>query len=258
MDLKLSERRVLITGASKGIGLAIAQRFAAEGCSLRLVARTARDLEQAAQGLRTQARVDTHPADLALPEARDALVAAEPDPDILINSAGAIPSGSLEDVDDARWRAGWDLKVFGAISLCRAYFSRMKARRSGVIINIIGVGGERLDSNYIAGGTGNAALMAFTRALGSTSADHGVRVIGVNPGPVETERLVYMQKVKARTRLGDESRWREFYERMPFGRPATPDEVAASVVFHASDLASYTTGTIVTIDGGIASRGTLP
>jgi hypothetical protein len=260
MDLKLAGRTALITGGSKGIGFAVAQRFAEAGCRLCLAARSRQDLSEAAAILRKTANVDvqTFALDLARPDDRDTLVAACADADILINNAGGIPGGTIEDVDDARWRAAWDLKVFGYVNLSRAFFARMKARRSGVVINVIGVGGERLDAGYIAGATGNAALMAFTRALGSTSLDHGVRVLGVNPGPVETERFVKLQMSKAKAKLGDENRWREFYANMPLGRAATPDEIAATVVFLASDLSAYTSGTIVTIDGGIANRGSLP
>ena len=260
MDLGLAGRQALVTGSSKGIGFAVAQRLAAEGVHVTLVARSADELAQAAQRIRSASpvQVGVIAADLSDPVARARVIAERGGVDILVNSAGSIPAGTIEEVDDERWRAAWDLKIFGCISLARACFTQMKARRSGVILNVIGTAGERLDAGYIAGSTGNAALMAFTKALGSTSADVGVRVVGINPGPVETDRLVYLQKVKARKRLGDESRWRELYSAMPFGRAATPDEVAATMVFLASDLSGYTTGTIVTIDGGIANRGTLP
>ena len=112
-------------------------------------------------------------------------------------------------------------------------------------------------SAFDAGAGGNAALMAITRALGGNSADVGVRVVGVNPGPVDTERLVGLVRKEAATRLGDADRWRELCKGFPFGRPATVEEIAATVVLLASDLSSYTTGTIVTIDGGIANRGSL-
>jgi 3-oxoacyl-[acyl-carrier protein] reductase len=192
--------------------------------------------------------------DLSDQAARDRLVGAYPDVDILINNAGAIPGGTIFEVDDKAWRAGWDLKVFGYVNLTRAYFGRMSERKSGVIICICGLGGEKLDFGYIAGAAGNASLMAFARAMGGRSVDHGVRVLAVNPGPIETDRTVYLGKIRAKRELGDESRWKESFAHMPFGRPGTVDEVAPMVVFLASDHSSYISGTVVTIDAGIAHR----
>jgi NAD(P)-dependent dehydrogenase (short-subunit alcohol dehydrogenase family) len=256
MDLKLTGRRALVTGGSKGIGLAIGTWLAAEGCDIALVSRSPERLDAEAAKLRKshQVNVRTMAADLAQAADRDKLVQAFPDIDILVNNAGAIPGGALEDVDDATWRAAWDLKVFGYINLTRSYFTRMKERKRGVIINVIGLGGEKLDYNYIAGSVGNASLMAFTRALGGTSPEFGVRVVGINPGPVLTERIEFLNRQRAKKLLGDENRWREAFAKMPFGRPANVDEIAATAVFLASDLASYTSGTIVTIDGGLAHR----
>src|SRR5262249_58556516 len=122
-------------------------------------------------------------ADLSDAAARDRVVAAFPDVDILINNAGAIPGGSIDDVDEKAWRVGWDLKVFGYIGLTRLYLQKMKARRRGVIVNIIGAGGERLDFSYIAGAAGNAGLMAFTRAIGGPTPEFAVRRVGGNPRP---------------------------------------------------------------------------
>jgi NAD(P)-dependent dehydrogenase (short-subunit alcohol dehydrogenase family) len=257
MELNLSGRRVLITGASKGIGLGIARWFAAEGCNLMLAARSSERLDAAAAEIRKTANVEikTIALDLADQTQRDRLVAACPDADILINNAGAIPGGGIFEVDDAAWRTGWELKVFGYVNLTRAYFAKMAERKRGVIINICGVGGERLDAGYIAGAAGNASLMAFSRALGGASVDHGVRVVAVNPGPVETDRVIYLNKERAKRELGDESRWREGFAKMPYGRPATVDEIAPTVVFLASDRAHYISGTVVTIDAGIANRG---
>jgi NAD(P)-dependent dehydrogenase (short-subunit alcohol dehydrogenase family) len=99
--------------------------------------------------------------------------------------------------------------------------------------------------------------MAFTRAMGGTTPNFGVRVLGINPGPVETERVEYLARQRAAT-AGDESKWRESFSKMPFGRPATVDEVAATAVFLVSDLSGYTSGTIVTIDGGMTHAGALP
>ncbi|HEY4773645.1 MAG TPA: short-chain dehydrogenase/reductase [Xanthobacteraceae bacterium] len=259
MDLKLTGRTALITGASKGIGLGIAKWFAGEGVNLGLVARSRDRLDEAAGDVRKSAQVDVRAlaADLSDAAARRLVFEAFADVDILINNAGAIPGGSIEDVDEAAWREGWDLKVFGYIDFTRLYLARMKERRRGVIINIIGAGGEKLSYGYIAGSSANASLMAFTRAIGGTSPDFGVRVVGVNPGPVATERVEYLARQRA-AKAGDESRWRESFVHMPFGRPATVDEIAATVVFLASDLSSYTSGTIVSVDGGLPHRGPLP
>jgi 3-oxoacyl-[acyl-carrier protein] reductase len=257
MELDLAGRKALVTGASKGIGRAVARALAAEGCDLVLVARTAADLDEARNEIRAfrNVAVTTVPLDLSVGDAARSLARDFPDIDILVNNAGAIPGGNLDEIDEPRWRAAWDLKVFGYINLCRAYLALMRERRRGVVVNIIGAAGERLDSAYIAGSTGNAALMAFTRALGGAAPEWGLRVVGINPGPVATERLVMLLKKRAQDRLGDAGRWQELTKTMPFGRPATPEEIAAMAVFLASDRSGYTSGTIITIDGGIANRG---
>ncbi|HJT05580.1 MAG TPA: short-chain dehydrogenase/reductase [Stellaceae bacterium] len=257
MDLGLGGRQALVTGASKGIGRATARVLAAEGCDLVLVARTAADLAAARDEIRAQhnVAVSVAPVDLSQGDAARGLARDFPDIDILVNNAGAIPGGNLEEIDEARWRQAWDLKVFGYVNLARAYFAAMKSRRRGVIVNVIGSAGEKLDAAYIAGSTGNASLMAFTRALGGAAPDAGLRVVGINPGPVATDRLVTLLKKRAQDRLGDAARWQELVKPMPFGRAAKPEEIAAMVAFLASDLSGYTTGTIVTIDGGAANRG---
>src|SRR6516164_697263 len=260
MDLKLTGRSVLITGASKGIGLGVAKWFAGEGVHPRMVARSGDLLATEADAIRksAQVNVETMAVDLADPSARRKVFEAFPDVDIVVNNAGAIPGGTIEDVDEKAWRAGWDLKVYAHVDFTRLYLARMKARQRGVIINIIGAGGEKLTYGYIAGSAGNASLMAFTRAIGGTSPDFGVRVVGVNPGPVMTDRIETLSRKRAATLYGDENRWRETFAKMPFARPATTDEIAAMVVFLASDLSAYTSGTIVTIDGGLAHRGGMP
>jgi NAD(P)-dependent dehydrogenase (short-subunit alcohol dehydrogenase family) len=261
VELNLAGRSALITGASKGIGAGIAKWFAREGVNLHLAARSAEGLASVQKAIRAASQVNVQmlPADLSDAAARRHVFDACPDVDILVNNAGAIPAGPIDKVGEAAWRTGWDLKVFGYIDLTRLYLEPMKARRGGVIINVIGAGGERLDYGYVAGSVGNAALMAFTRAIGGTSPDFGVRVVGINPGPVETERVEYLsRKWTAEAHGGDDRRWRERFSKMPFGRPATVDEVAATAVFLASDLSSYTTGCIVNIDGGLTQRGQLP
>jgi NAD(P)-dependent dehydrogenase (short-subunit alcohol dehydrogenase family) len=260
MDLQLRGKKVLITGASKGIGLACAQGFAAEGAIVHIASRSEIDLQAAADGIVKQFKTEVHlhAMDLGKTENAVALGKTCGDVDILVNNAGAIPSGGIMDVTDQAWRHAWDLKVFGFINLTREVYTRMRERQSGVIVNVIGVAGERHRANYIAGTTGNAGLMAFTRALGSESVDHGIRVVGVNPGRIETERQIDHFKQQALRELGDESRWQELQakvaETLPFKRAGRPDEVSDLVVYLSSARASYLSGTIVTIDCGASLR----
>ena len=259
MDLQLAGKSVLITGASQGIGRAAAMTFAAEGCSLHLAARSAEGLASARQEIlaKHNVGVELHVGDLSTTEAMVKLARACGDVDILINNAGDIPGGPIEALEDADWRRGFDLKVFGYINLTRQVYPRMKARGTGVIINDIGNSGENWDYNYVAGSTGNAAVMSFTKAVGGVSLDYGVRVIGVNPGPIATDRMLRMMKRRARDQLGDEQRWQEFLSHYPGGRMGTAEEVADLMAFLASPRAGYITGTIVTIDGGIAAMGSI-
>ena len=258
MNLELRGKTVLVTGGSKGIGLACARGFAAEGARVHIASRGADGLKAAAEAIQREldAEVTIHAVDLGAPGNAAALGKACGDVDVLVNNAGAIPHGGLTDLDEAKWRHGWELKVFGFFNLTREIYQRMKERGSGVIVNVIGVAGERHRADYIAGTTGNAALMAFTRALGGRSLADNIRVVGVNPGPVETERIVTLMKGIARNRLGDESRYRELMARFPLGRPATTREIADVIAFLASPRSSYTSGVVVTIDGGMcASSG---
>jgi NAD(P)-dependent dehydrogenase (short-subunit alcohol dehydrogenase family) len=256
MDLKLKGKTILITGASQGIGEGCARAFAEEGCNLHLVARSGDRMQAIKREIESAHGITAtvHAADITVPGTVEKLVAAVGDIDVLLNNAGAIPSGSLWDVDEAKWRAGWELKVFGYINLTRAIYPRMKARGSGVIINNIGNGGEVFDPAYVAGTTGNASLMAFTRAMGGHSLDDNIRVVGVNPGPVDTDRIYNMLKKRAADTLGDEGRYKELQQRYPLKRPAHLHEVTDLIVFLASFRSGYTSGTIFTVDGGITSR----
>lgn len=256
MDLQLTGKKVLITGASQGIGAGLAEVFAEEGANLHLVARSAEKLETLTAGLRAKhgVGVDIQQVDIAAPGAIKAVAEAARTIDVLINNAGAIPGGDLWRVDSETWRKGWDVKVFGYIDLCREIYATMKAAGGGVILNNIGNGGENFDPRYIAGSTGNAALMAFTRALGGSSLDDGIRVVGVNPGPVATHRIVKVMKVRATELFGDESRYTELLAQYPLGRPAHVREVADLFAFLASPRSAYTSGVIYTIDGGLTSR----
>jgi NAD(P)-dependent dehydrogenase (short-subunit alcohol dehydrogenase family) len=257
MELNLRGRTALISGASKGIGLAAAESLASEGVNLILVSRTLADLEVAKTKImgRWNVNVQVHDYDLSDSRNIDKLVAEHAGIDILVNNAGAIPSGNLDQMTEARWRDAWDLKVFGYINMCRGFYADMRGRGRGVIINILGVAGEKMDRTYIAGSTGNAALMAFTRALGGSAGDDGLRVVGINPGAIATDRLITLMKARAQDRFGDENRWEDLMKPLPMGRAGKPREIGDMVAFLASDLSAYTTGTIITIDGGAAHRG---
>jgi NAD(P)-dependent dehydrogenase (short-subunit alcohol dehydrogenase family) len=259
VDLGLTGKSVLITGASRGIGRAAAKTFASEGCSLHLAARSADQLQSLRSEILAKHKVDVqlHPGDLSTTESMVKLARACSVVDVLINNAGDIPAGTIEALEDKDWRRGFDLKVFGYINLTREIYLGMKKRGSGVIINDIGNSGENWDYNYVAGSTGNAALMSFTRAIGGISMDFGVRVIGVNPGPIATDRMDRMMKRRARDTYGDESRWEEFLYDYPGGRMGTAQEVADLMAFLASPRAGFISGTIVTIDGGVAAYGSI-
>ena len=256
MDLKIAGKTALITGGSKGIGRATAEIFATEGCNVILVSRSAESLAAAKTAIAQKAnvRVDTVAADLS--DSRNVLALARdyPDIDILVNNAGAIPGGSLIEVSEETWRKAWDLKVFGYINMCRAFYALMKARHAGVIVNVVGNAADTHDPEYICGVAGNAALVAFTQSLGCVSARDGVRVVALSPGPVETERLVGLLKKKAKDRTGSEDNWKDLLKPLPFARGATPEEIAAAIAFLASGHSGYTSGSVVTIDAGLSAR----
>ena len=256
MDLHLRGSRVMITGASGGIGRAVARGFAAEGCELVLLGRSPALLSELRSEIAavSSAMIATRSIDLASPGAAQTLAGEFGQIDILVNNAGAIGRGSLLEVDENTWRAAWDLKVFGYVNMTRAFIEPMFARGSGVIVNVIGVAAERIDDGYIVGSSANASLVAFTRALGSRSIDRGVRVVGVNPGWVETPKAMISLRQRANTELGDPQRWRELLKNQPRGRLITPDEIANVITFVASDRASALSGHVVTVDAGWVAR----
>ena len=256
MDLKLSGRSVLITGGSRGIGFACAMGFAAEGCSVHIASRSKESLEAALEKIRARHNVpvEIHVADLARGDTARALVETCAGVDILVNNAGAIPRGDLFGMTEAKWREAWDLKVFGYVNCTRAMLAKFYPRKKGVVVNVVGLAGESFNYDYVAGTMGNAGLMAFTRAVGSKSVDHGVRVVAINPPATRTDRMLTMLRGQAEEKFGDPERWAELTRHMPFGRAAEPDEVADLAVFLASDRASYISGVVITLDGGQAAR----
>lgn len=253
MDLHLRGKKALITGGSKGIGRACAEILASEGCALHLAARDEAALRQAGDTIESRfgVSVTIHPVDLSRGDDARALAEACPEVDILVNNAGAIPRGDLWQIEEPHWREAWELKVFGYINLCRAVYSQMRLRGKGVIVNVIGAAGERPRNDYIVGGTGNAALMAFTKALGGRSMREGIRVVAVNPGLIKTERLETLLQSVAQSRFNDPGRWPELMPKDP--PPGEPHDVANLVAFLVSDCAQYITGTVVTVDGGFTA-----
>ncbi|QWD79424.1 SDR family NAD(P)-dependent oxidoreductase [Polynucleobacter sp. MWH-Spelu-300-X4] len=252
MNLNLESKKVLITGGSKGIGYACAELFLAEGAEVAVVSSQSQSIEHALQKLQATygQKVTGYAVDLSAPDAQTRMAELLADVDILVNNAGAIPGGGLDAIDDERWRKAWDLKVFGYINTIRDVLPKMIQRKSGVIINIIGMAGAAPSYDYVCGSMANASLITFTKAVGGYSSKSGVRVLGVNPGPTETDRLIKLYKERAKYQLGDENRWRELLPGLPFGRPQKPEEIANLVVFLASEKASYLSGLVIDADGG--------
>jgi NAD(P)-dependent dehydrogenase (short-subunit alcohol dehydrogenase family) len=257
MDLNLGGRLALITGGSKGIGLAVAEALAAEGCSLHLAARGEEALKAAADSLskKYSVTVETHAADLEDQAAIETLGRTCRDVDILINCAGDVPHGNLVNVDSETWRRGWELKVFSTIDLTRIIFGAMCERGSGVIVTIVGTSADVPDADHICAGTANASLSMLTRSLGGAGPASGVRVLGVNPGLVQTERMIRIMEPRAEQKFGDRTRWGELLSHLPYERPAYPTEIADVVAFLASDRAAYVSGVVLPIDGGFCSDG---
>ena len=256
MDMKLTGKTVLVTGGSRGIGQACAMAFAAEGCAVHIASRSKESLEAARDRIRARHNVpvEIHVADFARGDTVRAVVDAVGHADILVNNAGAIPRGDIFAMTEPKWREAWELKMFGYVNATRAMLEKMYARKSGVVVNVIGLAGEVFNYDYVAGTTANAGLMAFTRAVGSKSVDHGVRVVAINPPGTRTDRMTTLLRSEAQQKLGDAERWPELTRHLPFGRPAEPEEVADLAVFLASPRASYISGVVMTLDAGIGAR----
>jgi NAD(P)-dependent dehydrogenase (short-subunit alcohol dehydrogenase family) len=251
MDLELRDRVVLVTGGSKGIGLACAKAFAAEDARLALASRSEASLAEAA---RVVGGALTIAADLSQPDEAARVVdqvELELGPiDILINSAGAARRTPPDELTPAAWRAAMDAKYFTYINVIDPTIKRMVARRRGVIINIVGNGGKVASSSHLAGGAANAALMLATVGLANAYAKQGVRVLAINPGLTNTGRVAEGLQATARQHgISVEEALRRSVEQLAIGRLAEPEEIAMLVVFAASPRASYLTGVTISMDG---------
>ena len=257
MDLELNGKVAIVTGGSKGIGRATALAFLNEGASVMACARGAEALAETKAAAGDAAnRLETCTADLVDPVAIQNVVARcvarFGRVDILVNNAGSARPGDFLKLPDDAWIADWSLKFFGYVRMAREVLPHMAQSRKGVVVNIIGAAALNPRGSYMIGGAANAALNHFTKALADEGAKHGVRVVGINPGPILTERLLKMRGALAPAAAGqpdDEA----FRKMTPLGRVGTAEEVADLVLFLASARAAFIHGANITIDGGLTT-----
>jgi 3-oxoacyl-[acyl-carrier protein] reductase/bacilysin biosynthesis oxidoreductase BacG len=257
MELELNGKVAIVTGGSKGIGRATALAFLNEGASVMVCARGAEALAETKAAAGDAAnRLETCTADLVDPVAIQNVVAQcvarFGRVDILINNAGSARPGDFLKLPDDAWLADWSLKFFGYVRMAREVLPHMASHRNGVVVNVIGAAALNPRGSYMIGGAANAALNHFTKALADEGAKHGVRVVGINPGPILTERLLKMRGALVPAGAGqpdDEA----FRKMTPLGRVGTAEEVADLVLFLASARAAFIHGANITIDGGMTS-----
>ena len=252
MDLQLTGKVGVVTGASRGIGRAIAQTLAAEGMRLALVARSGDQLHDLAAVLPTECLVQA--ADLRDPETPAAAVAATiaqfGQLDLLVNNAGATKRGDFLALPDSDWHDGFALKFFGAMRLCRAAWPHLQATR-GAIVNIVGIGGRTGSADFTIGGAVNAALLNLTKALADRGVKDGVRVNAINPGSIATERLqVRVESFASERGIDQATAAHEMAQAQKIVRFGEPAEIASVVAFLASAQARYCHGAILDVDGG--------
>jgi NAD(P)-dependent dehydrogenase (short-subunit alcohol dehydrogenase family) len=256
MDLKLKDKIVVVTGASKGIGRACAEAFANEGARVVLVSRSRANLDAALaswpNGAPAPLTIAADMSDAAQAERMAATIESDLGAiDILVNSAGAARRYAPADLNAQAWRDAMDAKFFSYIHPLDAVLKRMLARGRGAIVNIVGMGGKVASPVHLPGGSANAALMLATAGLASAFGSQGIRINAINPGATLTGRVEEGLKAESRmTGLSEAELLARNQARIPLGRLGSPEEVAQVALFLASDQASYVTGAIVPMDGG--------
>ena len=256
MDLRLSGQRALVTGASKGIGLATARMLALEGCDVAVNARDAMRLEATAVALAGESgrRVVPLAGDMSEEEATRSVVEQAVDAlggiDILVTCAGSSPGGLLTELTDEDWLGSVRLKFLGYVRTVRHVIPHMLAQGSGSIVLVVGNDGLKPSYWELTAGAANAADINFASSIAEQYAPFGIRVNTVNPGPVDTDRWDGLEKAFARDMKVSQDRARELaLASLPFGRICQPEEVATLVTFLASPLASYVSAAHIPVDG---------
>jgi NAD(P)-dependent dehydrogenase (short-subunit alcohol dehydrogenase family) len=255
MDLDLKGTVVLVTGGSKGIGLACARSFAAEGARIAIASRSEEHLARAVKTLEAAGpKPFAVAADLVDPQQAAVMVerveAGLGPIEVLVNCAGAARRTPPTDLTAEHWHAAMQAKYFTYIHAMDAVLRGMARRGAGVIINVIGMGGKIAGPTHLPGGAANAALMLASVGLANAYARNGIRVNAVNPGLTETERMQEgLQAEARRTGKPVAELLEQFVRAMPLGRIAQPQDIADTVVFLASKRASYVSGAVISLDG---------
>jgi NAD(P)-dependent dehydrogenase (short-subunit alcohol dehydrogenase family) len=256
VDLQLGGKIALVTGASQGIGLAIAERLAEEGMAVAVSARNEARLRELASRIEARGgRTLVHPADLSLPDMPAAFVAAALQQfgrvDLVVNNAGATRRGDFLSLTERDWADGFALKFFGAVRLIRAAWPHLVATH-GCVVNIAGVGGRTGSAEFTIGGSVNAAMLNLTKSLADRGVADGVRVNAINPGSILTDRLsLRIRRFAAEKGIPVGEAAAQMPREMGISGFGTPTQIADAVVFLASPRAAYIQGAILDIDGGL-------